>query len=618
MGAGEGVAGYSPPPRRRGPVYFRIHDPDIRAGDAWRGAHDESNKNLATDSVAYGSVRVAGCGLQRRRRAGRSHSSSGAGDDTCTFTGSDADHACTHTGSDSDPDDACAASASAAAEPVIFSMVFPSIPSNIDPAVYEGRPTGETTQSIVSTLVRYAPLAEGASALQGPTDLIGELAESWERDADGNYVFVLRNAQSPAGNTVTSADVLWSFERRLETDFISPFLLLVGGIDQTTPIEVIDDRTFKLIAPGANSLTVAVLTWYGMGIIDSVEALSHATVDDPWAKEWLATNSASFGPYQVASMTPSEEIRLVKNPNYWNAAAVQIDEVVMRAVPDNGSRMLLIGAREVDFVGGLTYELLDSVIQTAENVVAIAALDVNLDKLSLNTRFAPFDDVRVRQAVSMAIDRTALIEGAYAGFGTPGLYPISTVIPQPAPPASAAASYDPDGARALLAEAGLADGFSFELAINPSSGPGPNAEQIAIIIQAQLREVGIEMSINPIPAPADFSAATRGGELQAWLFGTRPLVNDPAYFLLLAVGPFSTRLEAFASDDIDALLADIVAAAPGADRDALMGQMQQLLGDSVPYVPLVETVLPWVYLGDYLGLNPNPTGAVYLQDVVRQ
>jgi ABC-type transport system substrate-binding protein len=74
--------------------------------------------------------------------------------------------------------------------------------------------------------------------------------------------------------------------------------------------------------------------------------------------------------------------------------------------------------------------------------------------------------------------------------------------------------------------------------------------------------------------------------------------------------------ETLASAEVDALLTYTVAADPGATRDGLLSQTQQLLADSVPYVPLVGTVLPWVYNGDYVGLNPNPTGAVYIQDVV--
>ncbi|MCY3561598.1 MAG: ABC transporter substrate-binding protein [bacterium] len=501
-------------------------------------------------------------------------------------------------------------------EPVTFTMIFPAVPSNVDPAVYQGRPTGETTQSVVSTLVRYVPLADGATALQGPADLQPELAESWTQEDSGSYVFTLREALSPAGNQATSADVLWTFQRGLETDFITPFLLSVGGIDSENPIEVIDDRTFRLVAPAANSLTLPVLTWYGMGILDSVESQAHATEEDPWAQEWMATNSASYGAYQVESMIPGEEIRLTKNPNYWDADAVAVEHVVMRAVPDPGSRMLLVGAGEVDFVGGLTFDLFQSVVASAvDGIDPIAGLDVNLDKLSLNTRFAPFDDVRVRQAISLALDRDALIAGAYAGLGKPGLYPISTAIPQPDPPTDVAARYDPDAARALLAEAGLADGFDFTLSINPSSGPGPYAEQVAVLIQDQLRDVGISVSIDLISSPADFNTATRGGELDAWLFGTRPLVNDVAYFLLLAVGPMSVRLEGYGSEEVDDLLGRIVAEPLGEARDALLSEMQSLLASDVPYVPLVETVLPWVHLGTFGGIAPNPLGALYLQDV---
>ena len=103
-------------------------------------------------------------------------------------------------------------------EPLTFTMIFPAVPSNVDPAVYQGRPTGETTQSVVSTLVRYVALADGATALQGPADLEGELAESWTQEDSGSYVFTLREALSPYGNYATSTDVLWTFQRGLATE----------------------------------------------------------------------------------------------------------------------------------------------------------------------------------------------------------------------------------------------------------------------------------------------------------------------------------------------------------------------------------------------------------------
>ncbi|MDE0654333.1 MAG: ABC transporter substrate-binding protein, partial [bacterium] len=238
-----------------------------------------------------------------------------------------------------------------------LTMALSGLVTNVDPAVLQGRPSLVTAQGVVSTLVRYTHEPSPGLSLHSPDDVMGELAESFEVNEDGSVTFTLREAMSPHGNTVTSADVAWSFDRMIALDGIARFLMWLSKIDQEAPITVVDDRTFTLNVVDRSILTVPVLTYYALGILDSVEAQANATDDDPWAAEWLASNSSTFGPYQVESLAPGEEVRLVKNPNYWNADAVDIDRIIMRSIPDAGNRLLLIGSGDADFVADLTFDL---------------------------------------------------------------------------------------------------------------------------------------------------------------------------------------------------------------------------------------------------------------------
>ena len=502
-----------------------------------------------------------------------------------------------------------------------LTMALSGLPTNVDPAVLQGRPSLVTAQGVVSTLVRYTHEPSPGLSLHSPQDVMGELAESFEVNEDGSVTFTLREAMSPYGNTVTSADVAWSFDRMIARDGIARFLMFLSSIDREGPITVIDDRTFTLNVTGRNILTVPVLTYYALGILDSVEAQANATDDDPWAADWLAANSSTFGPYQVEGLAPGEEVRLVKNPNYWNADAVDIDRIIMRSIPDAGNRLLLIGSGDADFVADLTFDLFASVASGGEYALAYEdARDTNLDELSLNNRFPPFDDPIVREAVSLAIDREALIAGAYGGFGVPGRYPLSTAIPQPDPlPLTAGARYDPELARSLLAQAGYPDGFSFTLTINPTR-PGPHAEAVAVIIASQLREVGLDATIETIASPADFNAAVSGGEMEAWLYSVRPILSEPAYTipLLFTSNGFAADglgYEGYANDRVDELSDLILAEDPGPDRDVLIDEARIILATEFPFVPLVETIIPWVFREDLQGARPNPTGFLYPQDL---
>lgn len=512
-----------------------------------------------------------------------------------------------------------ATTTTAATEPApvekTLTMALSGVPNSIDPAVLEGRPSLVTTQGVVSTLVRYTLEPSPGLTLHSPQDLQPELAESFESNADGSVTFTLREAASPYGNTVTSADVKWSFDRMIALDGVARFLMSVSSIDQENAIEVIDDRTFTLNVTQPNTLTLPVLTYYALGILDSVEAQAHATADDEWAAGWLGENSATFGPYQIEEIVPAEEIRLLKNPNYWNAAAVDLDRIVMRSVPDSGNRMLLIAAGEVDFIADLTFDLFASVVNSGALDLAFQdARDTNLDELSLNNRFPPFDDVGVREAVSLAIDRDALLVGAYGGFGTVAGYPLSTAIPQPSPPADVAASYDPERARTLLADAGYPSGFNFTLTINPTR-PGPHAEGAAVIIASQLRDVGINATIDVIASAADFNAAVGGGELEGWLYSVRPVIGDPAYTIPLLFASTGLGYEGYANARVDELTALILAEPEGPVRDEFVAEAARILAQEFPFVPLVETIIPWVFVGGLEGAVPNPTGFLYPQDL---
>ncbi len=501
-----------------------------------------------------------------------------------------------------------------------LTMALSGLVTNVDPAVLQGRPSLVTAQGVVSTLVRYTHEPSPGLTLHSPDDVMGELAESFEVNEDGSVTFTLREAMSPYGNTVTSADVAWSFDRMIALDGIARFLMWLSKIDQEAPITIIDDRTFTLNVVDRSILTVPVLTYYALGILDSVAAQANATDDDPWAAEWLASNSSTFGPYQVESLAPGEEVRLVKNPNYWNVDAVDIDRIIMRSIPDAGNRLLLIGSGDADFVADLTFDLFASVASGGEYALAYEdARDTNLDELSLNNRFPPFDDPRVRAAVSLAIDREALIAGAYGGFGTPGRYPLSTAIPQPDPPAAVAAGHDPDLARQLLAEAGYGDGFAFTLTINPTR-PGPHAEAVAVILASQLREVGLEATIETIASPADFNSAVSGGEMEAWLYSVRPILSEPAYTipLLFTSNGFAADglgYDGYTNARVDELSDAILAEVPGPARDVYIAEVQEILATEFPFVPLVETIIPWVFREDLQGAWPNPTGFLYPQDL---
>ncbi len=474
--------------------------------------------------------------------------------------------------------------------PEVFVMAVAAVPSNADPAVTEGKPSTELNPMFAGTLVQYVKPAAGATTWPSPADVEPYVAESVTPIEDG-YRFVLRpDAVSPYGNAITSEDVRWSFDRIIANDGVGRFLLSWGGgIDVEAPIRVIDDRTFDLVVLDTNNpYSLAVLTYGQMGPLDSVEVLSHATDDDPWGTGWLATNSASFGSYMLESITPGEELRLVPNPNWWGSAP-DIDLIVVRAIPDAGGRLQLLQAGEVDFADKLTLAQFASL---SGDLQAIAAKGNTTVPLVLNSGFEPFADVRVRQAISSAIDRDALVQGPMQGSAKAALYQVLSEVPQPAPPGDPAV-HDPDRARELLAEAGYGDGLAFTMTINPVR-PGPFSEDIAVLMKAQLAEVGIDMSIEVMASSADFQTKLQEGALQAWLSSQTPGISDPQFAWLLVHHSAKAfeNAHGYNNPRIDELIDLMAFTQYGPERDAMVLEAHQILIDEVPWVPLIELVNP--------------------------
>ena len=475
-------------------------------------------------------------------------------------------------------------------EPEVFVMAVAAVPSNADPAVTEGKPSTELNPMFAGTLLQYVKPDAGTTTWSSPADVEPYVAESVTQIDDG-YRFVLRDdAVSPYGNTITSEDVRWTFDRIIALDGVGRFLLSWGGgINLEEPIRVVDDRTFDLVVLDTNNpYSLAVLTYGQMGPLDSVEVLSNATDDDPWGAGWLSTNSASFGSYRLDSITPGEELRLVPNPNWWGSAP-DIDLIVVRAIPDAAGRLQLLQAGEVDFADKLTLAQFASV---GGELQAIAANGNTTVPLVLNSGFEPFADVRVRQAISSAIDRTALVQGPMQGSAKEALYQVLSEVPQPPAPGDPA-TYDPDGARALLAEAGYGDGLAFTLTINPVR-PGPFSEDLAVLMKDQLADVGIDMSIEVMASSADFQTNLSEGQLQAWLSSQTPGISDPQFAWLLV--HHSTKAfenaHGYSNARIDELI-DIMAFTPyGPERDAMVLEAHQILIDEVPWIPLIELVNP--------------------------
>lgn len=495
-----------------------------------------------------------------------------------------------------------------------FTFAAVDAPSTLDVWThYEGETSRVNAFEWGSNLVEYAPAKNACETMQKSSDLTGNLAESWKYNDDKSQLLVtLRDGvKSAAGNVLTAEDVVWSFDRARKQSTIVTFLLTsVAQFNKDKPVEAVDDKTVAFNVETPTALDVAILTWPQFAVLDSTEVKKHVTSSDEIAAEWLKTNSPNFGPWQIDSFKPGSEIVYTENPNFWNAKERgNVDKLIVRAVPDAATRLQLLESGSVDYAEKLAFDQYTKV-EKSSAVELLNCASPNRDTLQLNEKFGAFANPDVRKAISMAIDRDALVEGVYDGLAKPAKTGVSDVYWKPGADAKKF-TYDPDAAKQLLADAGVSD-LKFGIMASPSR-PGAHAESLAIQIQSMLKKVGVTASIRMVPGGTEFSDDFFASKFDAVIYTEPPAVADPFYSLNLYNSSESFQNTfSYHNDEYDALTKKVQVTDVGADRDALIAQVSDLMVETMPQVYLTDNRYLYAFGKSVKDFNPNPAGSLLI------
>jgi ABC-type transport system substrate-binding protein len=226
------------------------------------------------------------------------------------------------------------------------------------PGGFDGDALKPNTQNVVvqtyEGLTKYGYKKNPASGRLeiDPSDIQAHLAESWTVSPDGKtWTFKLRQGvKSPFGNEMTSADVVWGWEKSLNQKRTGAFIARVSSVQK---VESVDRYTVRFILEQPSKIFLAALTLYTPSIYDSTEVKKYATADDPWALKWIDRNTAGFGAYHLQSLKPGEEAIFIANPNYFGPKPYY-ERVVYREVPNAGTRFTLLRTGQVQWTEELT------------------------------------------------------------------------------------------------------------------------------------------------------------------------------------------------------------------------------------------------------------------------
>ncbi|MFI9629717.1 ABC transporter substrate-binding protein [Streptomyces sp. NPDC052042] len=348
-----------------------------------------------------------------------------------------------------------------------------------------------------------------------------ELATGYERSSDGlTYTFELRKGVTfHNGETLTAADVAYTFDRLKS----SP-----DGIDKELfptfdRAEAVGDSSvrFHLKSPDAGFINNMAnpLVW-GCAVMSKKAAASGKP----------ATSMVGTGPWAQESYRPNSELKLKRFDGYWGKKTAS-DRLDVLYVPSSSTQVNNLKAGAVDLIFTGT-----SSARTLSGSDKIEVKNVPTDStlfLQVNNLTKPFDNVKVRQAVALALDRTALAEAAYSGGGARASVYIPDGEPWAPKPADLPNStQDVAKAKALLAEAGFPNGFSTSLMYISGYDPGTN--DLTAAIQAQLAKVGIKVTLDPLERGAWLDKLTNAKHALSW--NSQSSYPDPYQYVAPADG----------------------------------------------------------------------------------
>lgn len=455
----------------------------------------------------------------------------------------------------------------------------------------------KTTNDYMVPMNVFDRLFEVEVQPDGSSQIVPSLCADHTVSEDGKtYHFVLKEGVTFSnGNPLTASDVQYTFEWLLTAGGVNDDVALEvegaqalkdGQADSLSGFRVIDDRTFEITLTNANAGFLAELTGPAMSIVDG-ETMEQAKNFGIACEDTIGT-----GPYKITEWVVNDHYTLEYNDRYWGEEP-SAKKVIVSIIPDASTQNLMYQNGELDI---LDLENLDSAIveSTYKTVYAdrlLKASRVGITYMSFNANNPYLSDVNVRRAIQMAVDVDTIVSSVYGGDAVVENGIIPTGVwghnddLQRAP-------FDVEGAKALLKEAGYAEGeISFEMAMDASSTG--NLQLVYQIVQQNLKEIGIDAKIATYDASA-WLDLRKSGQMDSFLGTWTMDYNDPANVMRTFFGS-EQNAKIRSLNYADKAIMDRVAAASAITDDAKRMQEYQdlekkIIVDDAAWLPLLGNV----------------------------
>jgi peptide/nickel transport system substrate-binding protein/oligopeptide transport system substrate-binding protein len=406
------------------------------------------------------------------------------------------------------------------------------------------------TEDYLIPLNVYDRLLECVTTGPAKSSLVPGLAASWKVSANGKvYTFQLRKGvKFHNGEELTAQDVVYTYDRMLDpatkalnTDILD-FVLgakdrMNGKADHTVGLKALDKYTVQIILEDPFVPFLAIMA------SPQASILNEKFTRPLGAKYGLsAETTCGTGPFIMKEWVLNDHHTMVANPGYWRGKP-QIDTFVVKVVTDPETMRMLFESGEID-IFDCDYATTQIPYFTSNpkwSKQIVSGSRAGIYYFTFNQQLKPFDDVRVRKAFQMAVDRRKLLEKLYYNQGQieNGILPVGLIHYNPA---QAKLEYSPDKARKLLAEAGYPNGVDMEIALVASTGS--QWLKLSEVVQALVAKAGFRVKLNQMDEAA-FYATRKQGKLPMYTSKWSADFNDPDNFFYTFFGAKGTVARSF-------------------------------------------------------------------------
>jgi ABC-type transport system substrate-binding protein len=474
----------------------------------------------------------------------------------------------------------------------------------LDPSARTDGESLNVTDHIYDNLVSFKP---------GTTDVIPALATKWSISNGGKtYTFNLRKGVKFHDGTDFNADaVIFSFMRQHDpkhkaAKFGGPYSYYQAmGLNKLIKsMKKVDDLTVVVELTKPNAPFISTLGMQAFAIVSPSAVMKH--------KKDFARMPVGTGAFKFLRWEKNQKIVLKKNDQYWNGAPY-IATLIFRAIPDNNTRLQEMMAGNLHVMDNPDTHHINALKDKLKGKIKFAKMaGFNVGYLAMNQEKKPFNDVRIRKAISHAINKDAIVKSVFAGY--------AATAKNPMPPTLwgyndkiQGYEYNPKKAKELLKAAGYAKGFTTNIWAMPVPRPYmPDGRKVAEAIQADLAAVGITAKIVSYDW-GTYLKKTSYGEHDMALLGWTGDIGDPDNFLYVlldkdnAVKP-AQNISFYKSDALHDVLVAAQIESDHQKRVDLYKKAQQIIHDDAPLVPIAHSVVVLPMNSNVTNFVMDPTG----------